>query len=56
MQERLNDFPIFLVLCLFSGSVIMYFLRRYRSGELEVDDDIEICGDDQTRIRHEANL
>ena len=36
------DFPFFLGLCLFSGGVIYYFIKRYTRSDLELDDDIEM--------------
>ena len=55
---RHTDFPIFLGLCFFSGVAIWYVARRYYygSGDLEYDPDIEMEGDQKTKIRHENNL
>lgn len=52
-----TDFPIFLGLCAFSATVIYMFVRKYYSDtDLAFDEDIEMEGDQKTRIRHERGL
>ena len=52
-----NDSLTFFGLCLFSVGIIYCFIRR--SGPLDqnsVNDDIEMDGNQKTRIRHENGL
>jgi len=56
------NIPILFVLCGTSGSIIYYYFNLYRSSSgssMDDDyrnDDVEMDGNQQTKIRHEGNI
>lgn len=55
------NIPILLVLCGTSGSIIYYYFNLYRSSGSSIEDgyrhdDIEMEGDQRTKIRHAGNI